>query len=888
MHPLPCPAFPPNETIRNSLAALIDMSASFPSFLDALRSRILLCDGGMGTHIQALDWDVEADFHGHENCSEILNLSLPNFVAETHDSYFKAGADCVETNTFGANQVVLAEFGLAAQTREINRAAAAIANEVARRYSTPEQPRYVIGSVGPGTKLASLDHATYDVLEASYAEQARGLIDGGVDLFLCETNQDLLTVKAAVNGIRIALAEAGRDQGDKRIPIFVQITIETTGTMLIGSDIASATVAIDALDVDGIGLNCATGPAEMAEHVKWLGEHWRKFISVMPNAGLPMLVDGKTEYPLLPRELSDWHARFLNDDGINLVGGCCGTTPEHIHEVRKMLDALEKKQGHLRPKVRNPEWTPAVSSLYTACDLRQENALFAIGERSNANGSKLFRDKLGIEDWDALTAIGRDQVKDGSHAIDVCTAYVGRPEASDMTQVIKRYRGQVSAPLVIDSTELPVLETALKLIGGKSIINSINFEDGEEKAHQVLLLAKKFGAAVIALTIDEQGMAKSVDDKLKVAHRLYDFAVNKHGLPASDLLFDPLTFTICTGVEDDRGHGISTLDAIARISEELPECQTLLGLSNISFGLNPAARHVLNSVFLAHAQQRGLTAAIIHVSKIVPLHKIAEEEKAAAENLIFNDWKDGKDPLLTFVDVFKDKTLAQTVKVRAATIEEVLKNRIIDGDKPGLTDDLATAMKTHKPLAIINEILLDGMKVVGELFGSGQLQLPFVLQSAETMKAAVAYLEKFMERIAGQERGIMVIATVKGDVHDIGKNLVDIILTNNGYKVINLGIKQPLEHILKAADDYHADAIGMSGLLVKSTVIMKDNLTEMKKAGRTIPVILGGAALTRKFVETDCRNAYTEPLNVHYARDAFSGLKLMDQIVSAKLARAAA
>ncbi len=857
-------------------------------FLEALQSRVLLCDGAVGTLIQARDWDVERDFLGRENCSEILNLTLPDFVLSMHDSYFEVGADCVETNTFGANKVVLAEFDLAERTREINRRAAELARTAADRHATPQQPRYVIGSVGPGTKLASLDHTTYEILEDSYAEQARGLIDGGVDCFLCETNQDLLTVKAAVNGIKLALAEVGRDQGDERIPIFVQITIETTGTMLVGSDIASATVAIDALDVDGIGLNCATGPAEMAEHIRWLGEHWRKFISVMPNAGLPMLVDGKTEYPLLPQELADWHARFLADDGINLVGGCCGTTPDHIREVRRMLDAIEQKQGHLRPKVRTPDWTPAVSSLYTAYDLRQENALFAVGERSNANGSKLFREKLNAEDWDALTAIGRDQVREGSHALDVCCAYVGRPEARDMTEVVKRYRGQVSVPLVIDSTELPVLETALKLIGGKSIINSINFEDGEEKAHKVLQLAKKFGAAVIALTIDEQGMAKSVDDKMKVAHRLYDFAVNKHGLPASDLLFDPLTFTICTGVEDDRGHGISTLDAIARIAEELPECQTLLGLSNISFGLNPAARHVLNSVYLAHAQKRGLTAAIIHVSKIVPLHKIPEAEKIAAENLIFNDWKDGVDPLLAFVNRFKDRRIADVPKVRADTIEEVLKNRIVDGDKPGLTDDLATAMRTYKPLAIINDILLDGMKVVGELFASGEMQLPFVLQSAETMKAAVAYLEKFMERIAGQEKGIMVIATVKGDVHDIGKNLVDIILTNNGYKVINLGIKQPLEQILKAADEFNADAIGMSGLLVKSTVIMKDNLAEMKKAGRRIPVILGGAALTRKFVETDCRAAYTEPANVHYARDAFAGLKLMDQIVTAKMALAAA
>src|SRR5258706_1728633 len=493
-------------------------------FLDRLRSRILLADGGMGSWIQAHDWDVQKDFLGKENCSEILNLSRPEFIEETHASYFEAGADCVETNTFGANKVVLGEFDLADQTREINRRGAEIARVAANRYATPDRPLYVIGSVGPGTKLASLDHTSYDVLEDSYAEQARGLIDGGVDLFLCETNQDLLTTKAAVNGVKLALAEAGRATGDERIPIFVQITIETTGTMLVGSDIAAATVSIDSLDVDGIGLNCATGPAEMAEHVKWLGEHWRKFISVMPNAGLPMLVDGKTEYPLLPRELSDWHARFLEDDGINLVGGCCGTTPEHIREVRQMLDAIEQKQGHLRPKVRTPEWIPSVSSLYTAYDLRQENALFAVGERSNANGSKAFREKLNAEDWDALTAIGRDQVREGSHALDVCCAYVGRPEARDMTAVVKRYRGQGPGPPGNDSTELPVIETALKLIGGKAIINSINFEDGEEKAHKVLLLAKKFGAAVVALTIDEQGMAKGVDEKLKVADRLYDYA----------------------------------------------------------------------------------------------------------------------------------------------------------------------------------------------------------------------------------------------------------------------------------------------------------------------------------------------------------------------------
>ena len=843
-----------------------------PTFLERLRSRVLLCDGGTGTLIQARDWDVEQDFLGLENCSEILNLSRPDFVAEMHGAYLEAGADCIETNTFGANKVVFAEFGLVERTREINRRAAEIARAAADAAATPEWPRYVLGSVGPGTKLASLGHTDYDTLEDSYAEQARGLLDGGIDCFLLETHQDLLTVKAAVNGCKIARREQGRED----VPIFVQVTIETTGTMLVGSDIAAAAVAIDALDVDGMGLNCATGPAEMAEHVKWLGEHWRKFISVMPNAGLPMLVDGQTEYPLLPGELAEWQERFIDEDGVHLIGGCCGTTPEHIRQLRGMLD----RRADSVPAARRPRWEPAVSSLYSAYSLRQENALFAIGERSNANGSKKFREELNAENWDALVAIGREQVREGSHALDVCTAYVGRPEVQDMVQVVSRYRGQIAAPLVVDSTEVPVIEAALKLIGGKAVINSINFEDGEERPATILKFAKKYGAAVIALTIDEQGMAKAVDDKLRVARRLHDFAVARHGLPPSDLMFDPLTFTICTGMEDDRLHGVNTLNAIERIARELPECQILLGLSNISFGLNPAARHVLNSVFLSHAQKRGLTAAIIHVSKIMPLHKIDPEQRQAAEDLIFNQWRDGRDPLLRFIDLFKDAAAATARKAKPAGIEERLRACIVDGDKQGLSQDLDEALKRYPPLEIINTFLLDGMKVVGELFGSGEMQLPFVLQSAETMKAAVAYLEPFMERAEGQHKGVMVIATVKGDVHDIGKNLVDIILTNNGYKVINLGIKQPLAQILEAAREHGADAVGMSGLLVKSTVIMKESLAEMAKERIAIPVLLGGAALTRRYVETECRAVYTEPGKVHYAKDAFSGLRLMDRIMA--------
>lgn len=842
------------------------------TFLERLKQRVLLCDGGTGTLIQAVDWDVEKDFLGLENCSEILCVTRPDFVMQMHRTYFAAGADCVETNTFGANKVVFVEFDLVERTYELNKLAAEQARAVAAEFHTEAWPRYVLGSIGPGTKLPSLGHTTYDVLVDSYAEQARGLIDGGVDAMLLETHQDLLTIKSAIQGCRIAFAERG-----VTLPIIAQVTIETTGTMLVGSDIGCAVTALAAMDVDMIGLNCATGPVEMSEHVKYLGDNWPGMISVMPNAGLPLLVDGKTEYPLLAPELADWQSRFVEEDGVNLIGGCCGTTPAHIAALRKMLDA----RPNPAPKVREVKLTPAVSSLYTSVDLRQENSVFAIGERSNANGSKKFRDLLAAEDWDALTAIGRDQVREGSHALDLCAAYVGRPEASDMTELVTRYRGQVSVPLVVDSTETIVLETALKYLGGKSIINSINFEDGEEKAHTVLKLAKQFGAAVVALTIDEDGMAKEVEDKLRIAKRLFDFAVAQ-GLPPSDLIFDPLTFTICTGMEADRMHGINTLNAIEAISKAMPECQIMLGLSNISFGLNAAARHVLNSVFLHHAFQRGMTAAIIHVSKIMPLHKIDPVHREAAEDLIFNVVREGRDPLLHFVDLFKDVKLVETVRQKATTVEEALTQRIVDGDKQGLQDDLHKAMEKYPPLEIINTFLLEGMRIVGELFGSGQMQLPFVLQSAETMKAAVAILEPFMERVEGQEKGIMVLATVKGDVHDIGKNLVDIILTNNGYKVINLGIKQPLQNIIDAAKANNADAIGMSGLLVKSTVIMRENLEEMKRLGICTPVILGGAALTRRYVETDCRASYTVSENVHYAKDAFAGLRLMDEIVTGK------
>jgi 5-methyltetrahydrofolate--homocysteine methyltransferase len=843
--------------------------------LNDFKARVLLCDGGMGALVQAMNLSVDEDFQGKENCTEILNLSRPDVIRDIHQQYYAAGSDCVTTNTFGGSTITLAEFDLQDQTFEINKRAVELAREAADSFGDGKR-RYILGDVGPGTKLPSLGHIDYDSLEAGIQEQCRGLLAGGIDAFLIETCQDPLQIKAAVNAAKAQMAIDG-----VQVPIFVQVTVETTGTLLVGTDIAAAGAIMDSLGVDALGLNCATGPQEMAEHVRWLSENWRGQIFVQPNAGLPELVDGKTHYPLGAKELADWHERFIKEDGVNLVGGCCGTTPEHIAAIHAMLIKNGANGGERpAPVPRHVQYVPSVASLYSAVSLRQENAFLSIGERCNANGSKKFRMLQDNEDWDGIVAMAREQVKEGSNTLDVCTAFVGRNEIRDMTEVVSRLRGAVTTPLVIDSTETPVIEAALKLYGGKSIINSINFEDGEELAEERVKLARKFGASVIALTIDEDGMAKTVDEKIRIAKRLYDFAVVKHGLPAHDLMFDPLTFTICTGNEDDRKLGLYTLDAIARIRAELPDCQIILGLSNISFGLKAVARHVLNSVFLDHAIKRGMTGAIVHVSKIKPLHQIPAEEVKAAEDLIFDRRAEGYDPLQAFIALYQDRN-AQTEKEkkRPETIEERLKCRIIDGDRLGMDDDLAEAMQSYPPLEIINTLLLDGMKVVGELFGAGKMQLPFVLQSAETMKAAVAYLEPHMEKTEGQEKGVIVLATVKGDVHDIGKNLVDIILTNNGYKVYNIGIKQPVAAIIEKAKEVQADAVGMSGLLVKSTVIMKDNLEEMARQNLDMPVFLGGAALTRAFVEEDCVQAYGSHGRVAYARDAFDGLDLMAKVV---------
>lgn len=844
--------------------------------LDYLSDQILLLDGAMGTSIHSRHLDLKEDFLGKENCMEILNRTRPEVIRDIHISFLTAGADGLKTNTFGASPLTLGEFEIASEAHDLCLRGAELAREAIQEFAGDGRSRFVFGSIGPGTRLPSLGHIDYQSLEDALTIQCRGLLKGEIDVFLIETCQDPLQIKAAVNAAKIAMAEQRAET-----PIMVSVTVETTGTLLVGADIAAASTIVDALDVTVIGLNCGTGPQEMSEHIKWLESTWPGKISVVPNAGLPELVEGQTHYPLEATEMTRWMERYIEDHGVNIIGGCCGTTPEHIAALDEML---QRRASGKRPKPvkRSQVWTPSIASLYTQVPLRQENAFLSIGERCNANGSKKFRLALEQEDWDTTVAIGRNQIHEGSNALDVCTAFVGRDEIADMTEVVSRMRGSVSMPLVFDSTELNVLEASLKLYAGKAIINSINFEDGEDAPAERLKLAKKFGAAVIALTIDEEGMAKTVEDKIRIAQRLFDFAVKQYGLPPSDLLFDPLTFTICTGNKEDRKLGLWTLEAIEQIQDKLPDCQIILGLSNISFGLKPSARHVLNSVYLDHALKRGLTGAILHASKILPLHTIPIEEKNAAEALIFDRISEGHNPLEYFIEQFTDRDpQKEKVRKRPAEVEQRLRERIIDGDRQGLGEDLDEALQKHAPLNIINVYLLDGMKTVGDLFGSGQMQLPFVLQSAETMKAAVAYLEPHMERTDSQNKGTIVIATVKGDVHDIGKNLVDIILTNNGYKVVNLGIKQPIASIVEATREHQANAIGMSGLLVKSTVIMRENLEELTRLSINIPVFLGGAALTRKYVEEDCTKAYGTG-GVAYAPDAFDGLNLMGVVVEGK------
>ncbi|MBD0323418.1 MAG: methionine synthase, partial [Aldersonia sp.] len=825
------------------------------ALLDALNQRVLIGDGAMGTMLQAADLTLD-DFLGLEGCNEILNDTRPDVLRSIHRAYFEAGADAVETNTFGCNLPNLADYDIADRIRELSEKGTRIAREVADEMGPGADgvPRFVLGSLGPGTKLPTLGHAPFAALRDAYTEAALGMIDGGADAILIETSQDLLQVKAAVIGSQHAMQQLRR-----RLPIITHVTVETTGTMLVGSEIGAALTALEPLGIDMIGLNCATGPAEMSEHLRHLSKHARVPVSVMPNAGLPVLGPNGAEYPLSPEELAEALRGFVGEFGLSLVGGCCGTTPEHIRQVAAAVHGAE-------PGTRAPVREPGVSSMYTAVPFEQDASILMIGERTNANGSKAFREAMLAEDWQKCLDIAKDQTRDGAHMLDLCVDYVGRDGTTDMAALASRLATASTLPIMLDSTETAVLRTGLEHLGGRCTVNSVNYEDGagpDSRFHKTMELVAEHGAAVVALTIDEEGQARTAAKKVEIAERLIEDITTNWGLAESDIIVDTLTFTLGTGQEESRRDGIETIEAIRELKKRHPDVQTTLGLSNISFGLNPAARQVLNSVFMHECVEAGLDTAIVHASKILPISRIPDEQREAALDLVYDRRREGYDPLQTLMTMFEgvsaaDARASRADELAALPLFERLERRIVDGDRNGLETDLDEAMQTTPPLQIINETLLSGMKTVGELFGSGQMQLPFVLQSAEVMKTAVAHLEPHMEATDDDGKGRIVLATVKGDVHDIGKNLVDIILSNNGYEVVNLGIKQPISSILEAAIDKRADVIGMSGLLVKSTVVMKENLQELNAKGVAdqFPVVLGGAALTRSYVENDLTEVY--------------------------------
>ena len=852
------------------------MNSPFLDYLNGPKHPVLVFDGAMGTSLQSQNLTAE-DFGGaeYEGCNEYLVHTKPSAVAKVHEAFLAVGADVIETDTFGGTSIVLAEYDLADQAYYLNKTAAELAKACANKYSTPEKPRFVAGSMGPGTKLPTLGHIDFDSLKNAYVEQVEGLYDGGADLLLVETCQDVLQIKAALNAIEEVFQKKGQ-----RLPLMVSVTMETMGTMLVGTEINAVVSILQPYKIDILGLNCATGPDLMKPHIKYLSENSPFIVSCIPNAGLPENVGGQAHYRLTPVELKMALMHFIEDLGVQIIGGCCGTRPDHIQAL------AELSQG-LTPKSRHYHYEPSAASIYSTQPYIQDNSFLIVGEKLNASGSKKCRELLNVEDWDSLVSMAKAQVKEGAHILDVNVDYVGRDGVRDMHQLASRLVNNVTLPLMLDSTEWEKMEAGLKVAGGKCILNSTNYEDGEPRFYQVLDLAKKYGAGVVIGTIDEEGMGRTAEKKFQIAKRAY-YAAIEYGINPYEIFFDPLALPISTGIEEDRENGKATIEAMRRIRQELPECHILLGVSNISFGLNPAARQVLNSVFLNEAMQVGMDGAIVSANKILPLAKIEPEYQQICRDLIYDNRRfDGDicvyDPLTKLTELFAGKTTKKDPSSNAnLPVEERLKQHIIDGERLGLEEALKQALQDYPPLDIINIFLLDGMKVVGELFGSGQMQLPFVLQSAQTMKAAVAFLEPFMEKKEGDNnaKGTFIIATVKGDVHDIGKNLVDIILTNNGYRVINLGIKQPVENIIEAYKEHKADCIAMSGLLVKSTAFMKENLEVFNEKGITVPVILGGAALTPKFVHDDCQKTYNG--QVIYGKDAFSDLHFMDKLMPAK------
>jgi len=846
-----------------------------PGYLEAARERVVVYDGATGTNLQLRGLNAD-DFGGpaSEGCNELLVATRPDVVADLHASFFDVGVDVVETDSFGDLPWVLAEYGIAERAHELARASARIARRVADDYAADGRPRWVAGSLGPGTKLVSLGQLGFPEMRDGYETAALGLLEGGVDVLVIETSQDLLQVKAAMIGCRRAMAAAGRD-----VPLQVQVTIEQTGTMLMGTEIGAALTTVGALRPDVIGLNCATGPREMGEHLRHLCHHAPIPVSCLPNAGLPSVLDGRMHYDLTPEELASYHRRFVTELGVSIVGGCCGTTPEHLAAVVAAVEGLTPAAREGRPE-------PGCASIYHHVPYDQSPSFLAVGERTNANGSKKFREAMLAGEWDACVAMGRDQVKEGAHVLDLCVDYTGADGVADMSELAVRFNTATTLPVMLDSTEPPVIEAGLQRLAGKPILNSVNLEEGDEpgtRLDRFLALAREYGAAVVCTCIDTEGQARTAAWKLRAATAIRDLAVDRYGIDPSDLLFDPLALPLSTGMEESRRDGIETIEGIRLIKHTLPGVRTILGLSNVSFGLNPAARQVLNSVFLHECQQAGLDAAIVHAARILPVAKIDPAHRRICLDLIYDrrDPDAGYDPLQALLGAFEGAAVSGAEREDRSgwPVERRLEHRIVDGDRNGLDADLEEALQAGwEALTIVNDVLLAGMKTVGELFASGEMQLPFVLQSAETMKAAVATLEPHMPRVAGAtSKGRLVLATVKGDVHDIGKNLVDIILTNNGYEVHNLGIKVALSDMVEAADRVGADAIGMSGLLVKSTLIMRDNLIELNELGLSgYPVILGGAALTRTYVERDLRQAYEGRL--FYGKDAFEGLRVMDRL----------
>ena len=856
---------------------------------------ILLLDGGMGTALQGTDLDVQRDYLDRENCVDVLVRSRPELIESIHDSFLAAGSDAVETNTFGANPLVFGEFDeeLVSWSRAINCEAATLARRACERHHTAERPRFVLGSMGPGTKLVTLGHVSWDRMLASYTEQARGLLDGEVDGFLIETCQDLLQVKCAINACLAALDETGRSVDDT--PIMVSLTIETNGTMLLGAEIASAVTTLAPYPIASLGLNCATGPVEMEEHLRYLSQQWDRPISVVPNAGLPVLHEGQAVFPLKPKPMSETLRGYIEDLGVRIVGGCCGTTPAHIAGLRDVIDTVVVAD-------RSPLTVePGCSSGYAHVDYTQENSFLIVGERMNASGSRKFRQLLEDEQWDAIVDLARDQVRNGANVLDINVDYAGRDNAADMATIVERVVGSVSVPLMIDSTQLSTIEAGLKHAPGKSIINSGNFEDGEEKFDAVCALATTYGAAIVIGSIDEDeesAMARTKERKVSIAHRAFVRATEHHGIAPCDVIFDPLVLPISTGMDADRRSGVELVEAVAELSETLPECQITCGLSNCSFGLKPAARRVLNSVFLQELLENGLTSAIVHAGGIVPLARIPEEHVARALDVIYDRRTEDHDPLAVYIELFQDVQIISNDEEEVdRSLAQWLQWHIVEGVRDGLEERLDAAMIEWRPVDVINDHLLAGMKTVGVLFGSGQMQLPFVLQSAEVMKRAVAYIEPHLDVDEGEARGTIVLATVKGDVHDIGKNLVDIILSNNGWTVHNLGIKQPIAKIIEAWTETKADVIGMSGLLVKSVMVMEENLKVLNDLPKPPAVILGGAALSRYYCESHLRSVYDG--SAYYGRDAFDGLRIAnilaandaaieESLIDARLAKRAA